>query len=72
MREGASALLVDCLGHAAVKTLGPSSTGVSLEINLSFFDAACLDVSSTFPFFCFFDVHHFTQSLILFFSPLID
>ncbi|CAK9316399.1 unnamed protein product [Citrullus colocynthis] len=43
MREGASALLVDCLGHAAVKTLGPSSTGVSLEINLSFFDAACLD-----------------------------
>uniref|UniRef100_A0A9I9DRY8 Thioesterase domain-containing protein n=1 Tax=Cucumis melo TaxID=3656 RepID=A0A9I9DRY8_CUCME len=43
MRQGASALLVDCLGHAAVKTLTPSSTGVSLEVNVSFFDAAYLD-----------------------------
>ncbi|XP_038901328.1 putative esterase F42H10.6 [Benincasa hispida] len=43
LREGASALLVDCLGHAAVKTLGPSSTGVSLEVNLSFLDAAYAD-----------------------------
>ncbi|KGN62226.1 putative esterase F42H10.6 [Cucumis sativus] len=43
LRHGASVFLVDTLGHAAVKTLGPPSTGVSLEVNVSFFDAAYLD-----------------------------
>ncbi|XP_038901620.1 acyl-coenzyme A thioesterase 13 [Benincasa hispida] len=43
LHGGASASLVDCIGSAALKTLGANTTGVSLEINLSYLDAAYLD-----------------------------
>ncbi|KAG6571321.1 Acyl-coenzyme A thioesterase 13, partial [Cucurbita argyrosperma subsp. argyrosperma] len=43
LHGGASASLVDCIGSVALKTLGANTTGVSLEINLSYLDAAYLD-----------------------------
>ncbi|XP_022158814.1 acyl-coenzyme A thioesterase 13 isoform X1 [Momordica charantia] len=43
LHGGATAALVDCIGSAAIKTFGVSTTGVSVEINVSYMDAAYLD-----------------------------
>ncbi|XP_004147337.1 acyl-coenzyme A thioesterase 13 [Cucumis sativus] len=43
LHGGASASLVDCIGSAALATLGAITTGVSLEISVSYLDAAYLD-----------------------------
>ncbi|XP_022158815.1 acyl-coenzyme A thioesterase 13 isoform X2 [Momordica charantia] len=44
LHGGATAALVDCIGSAAIKTFGVSTTGVSVEINVSYMDAAYLDI----------------------------
>lgn len=44
LHVGAIATLVDMVGATVVYTLGAPASGVSLEINLSCFEAAYLDV----------------------------
>lgn len=46
MHGGATASLVDLVGSAAIFTVAPSS-GVSIEINVSYLDSAFLDVSTS-------------------------
>ncbi|KAF6147874.1 hypothetical protein GIB67_014454 [Kingdonia uniflora] len=43
MHGGATASLVDLIGSAVIFTVGAPKTGVSLEINVSYLDAAFLD-----------------------------
>ncbi|CAK7339726.1 unnamed protein product [Dovyalis caffra] len=43
MHGGAAAMLVDALGSAALITVGAFLTGVSVEISVSYFDAAYAD-----------------------------
>ncbi|KAK4741818.1 hypothetical protein SAY87_025406 [Trapa incisa] len=43
LHGGATASLVDLVGSAVIYTLGSSTTGVSLEINISYLDAAYID-----------------------------
>jgi len=47
LHGGATAALVDVVGSAVIPTVGYSglNTGVSVEINVSYLDAAYLDVS---------------------------
>ena len=60
LHGGATATLVDVVGSAAIPTVGylPQRTGVSVEINVSYLDAAYVDVS-IYPisicFYCFCD-----------------
>jgi hypothetical protein len=49
---GAMATLVDLVGSAVIFTVGASATGVSVEINVSYLDAAYVDVSF-YPSLCF-------------------
>ncbi|ESQ36497.1 hypothetical protein EUTSA_v10008953mg [Eutrema salsugineum] len=43
LHGGATATLVDLIGSAAIYTTGATQTGVSVEINVSYLDAAFLD-----------------------------
>ncbi|CAN8295667.1 unnamed protein product [Cochlearia groenlandica] len=43
LHGGATATLVDVIGTAAIQTTGVWQTGVSVEINVSYLDAAFLD-----------------------------
>ncbi|PKI39729.1 acyl-coenzyme A thioesterase 13 [Punica granatum] len=43
LHGGATATLVDLLGSAAIFTVGSPVTGVSVEINISYLDAAYVD-----------------------------
>ncbi|XWS29977.1 hypothetical protein CRYUN_Cryun24cG0077500 [Craigia yunnanensis] len=43
LHGGATASLVDLVGSAVIYTYGVSSTGVSVEINVSYLDAAYVD-----------------------------
>ncbi|KAJ4914868.1 Thioesterase superfamily protein [Raphanus sativus] len=43
LHGGATATLVDLIGSAVIYTTGLSSSGVSVEINVSYLDAALLD-----------------------------
>ncbi|XVE83484.1 hypothetical protein DITRI_Ditri16bG0091700 [Diplodiscus trichospermus] len=45
LHGGATASLVDLVGSAVIHTYGVSSTGVSVEISISYLDAAYVDVS---------------------------
>ena len=45
LHGGATATLVDLVGSAVIYTYGVSSSGVSVEINVSYLDAAYVDVS---------------------------
>lgn len=45
LHGGATATLVDLVGSAAIHTMGAPQVGVSVEINVSYLDAAYLDVS---------------------------
>jgi hypothetical protein len=54
LHGGATATLVDLVGSAVIYTVGAPTTGVSVEINVSYLDAAYADVSF-YPFsFLFF------------------
>lgn len=44
LHGGATATLVDLVGSAAIYTVGAPMTGVSVEINVSYLDAAYADV----------------------------
>ena len=44
MHGGATATLVDLVGTAAMCTVGAPASGVSVEINVSYLDAAFADV----------------------------
>ncbi|XVE83480.1 hypothetical protein DITRI_Ditri16bG0091500 [Diplodiscus trichospermus] len=44
LHGGVTATLVDLVGSAAVYTEGATSTGTSVEINVSFMDAAYVDL----------------------------
>ena len=48
LHGGATATLVDLIGSAVIFTTGVSSSGVSVEINVSYLDSAFLDVSFFF------------------------
>ncbi|GMY12673.1 acyl-coenzyme A thioesterase 13-like [Fagus crenata] len=43
LHGGATATLVDLVGSAVIYTVGPPITGVSVEINVSYLDAAYVD-----------------------------
>ena len=45
LHGGATATLVDLVGSAVIYTVGPPISGVSVEINVSYLDAAYVDVS---------------------------
>lgn len=51
LHGGATAALVDILGSAVIHTVGAPLVGVSLEINVSYLDAAFLGVSFFSLFF---------------------
>jgi acyl-coenzyme A thioesterase PaaI-like protein len=42
---GVTATLVDLVGSAVIYTFGPPATAVSVEINVSYLDAASADIS---------------------------
>lgn len=44
LHGGATATLVDLVGSAVMHTVGAPMTGVSVEINVSYLDAAYADV----------------------------
>lgn len=44
-------MLVDLVGSAVIYTVGSPVMGVSVEINISYLDAAYVDVSSALPAF---------------------
>ena len=46
LHGGVTATLVDLVGTAAFQSLGAPHIGVSVEINVSYFDAAYADVSA--------------------------
>ena len=50
MHGGATATLVDLVGSAVIYTLGAPITGVSVEINVSYLDAAFAGVRMRFRF----------------------
>jgi hypothetical protein len=50
LHGGATATLVDLVGSAAIFTVGAPATGVSVEINVSYLDAAFADVGISPPF----------------------
>jgi hypothetical protein len=50
LRSGVTATLADQLGSAVFFSSGLTTSGVSLEINLSFVDTAAVGVRLTFPF----------------------
>lgn len=52
------ASLVDLVGAAAIATVGSPSTGVTVEIYVSYLDAALLDVSPS-PVFIHFMIFFF-------------
>jgi hypothetical protein len=52
LHGGATATLVDLVGSAVIFTVGAPATGVSVEINVSYLDAAYVDVSF-YPSLCF-------------------
>ncbi|KAL2532948.1 Thioesterase superfamily protein [Abeliophyllum distichum] len=56
LHGGATAALVDIVGSAVIYTMGALTTGVSVEINVSYLDAAYAGVSgiTTSLFSCFF------------------
>ncbi|KAI4336433.1 hypothetical protein L6164_014962 [Bauhinia variegata] len=43
LHGGATATLVDLVGSASISTIGSPRTGVSVEINVSYLDAAYVD-----------------------------
>lgn len=45
LHGGATAALVDIVGSAAILTMGAPTTGVSVEINVSYLDGAYVGVS---------------------------
>ncbi|KAL6010645.1 hypothetical protein ACLOJK_001082 [Asimina triloba] len=47
LHGGATASLVDLLGSAVIYSVGAPTSGVSLEINVSYLDAAFLDVGAS-------------------------
>lgn len=47
MHGGATATLVDMVGSAVIFTVGAPHTGVSVEINVSYLDAAYADVCAS-------------------------
>jgi len=49
LHGGATATLVDLVGSAAIFTVGAPATGVSVEINVSYLDAAFADVGISPP-----------------------
>ena len=49
LHGGATASLVDLLGSAVIYTYGVSSSGVSVEINVSYLDSAYVNVSQFLP-----------------------
>ncbi|KAJ6364910.1 hypothetical protein OIU76_029815 [Salix suchowensis] len=49
LHGGATATLVDLVGSAAICTAGAAGTGVSVEINVSYLDAAFADVGISPP-----------------------
>ena len=49
LHGGATATLVDLVGSAVIFTLGAPATGVSVEINVSYLDAAYAGVSLSCP-----------------------
>lgn len=52
LHGGATATLVDMVGSAVIYTVGAPVTGVSVEINISYLDAAFADVSD-YPTICY-------------------
>lgn len=44
LHGGATAMLVDVIGSVVIYSVGLLTTGVSVEINVSYFDAPSLDV----------------------------
>jgi hypothetical protein len=62
LHGGATAALVDVVGSAAIPASGhPGLTGVSVEINVSYLDAAYADVCTSLysPLISFSVMHHF-------------
>ncbi|XP_021274768.1 acyl-coenzyme A thioesterase 13-like isoform X4 [Herrania umbratica] len=57
LHGGATATLVDLVGSAAVYTVGAPFTGVSVEINVTFMDAAYADELKKIPLELPFFVH---------------
>lgn len=61
LHGGATASLVDLVGSAVIYSYGYSSSGVSVEINVSYLDAAYVDVSVTFSFFFYLNLPRFSS-----------
>ena len=54
LHGGATATLVDIVGSAVIFTVGAPLTGVSVEINVSYLDAAYVGVRASSSFYiCF-------------------
>lgn len=79
LHGGATAALVDIVGSAVIFTMGAPTTGVSVEINVSYLDAAYAGVSelktslfssSSFFHFCFrLQIKYCANSFFYFFFP---
>ena len=67
LHAGATAMLVDVVGSAALIAAGVFLTGVSVEINVSYLDAAYADVG-IIPHSLFFDTRFFVLILFLQYS----
>ncbi|KAJ6402734.1 hypothetical protein OIU84_014772 [Salix udensis] len=64
LHGGAAAMLVDVVGTSALISAGVFLTGVSVEINVSYLDAACADVG-IIPPSLFFDTRFLVLILFL-------
>ena len=73
LHGGATATLVDLVGSAAIHTIGANQVGVSVEISVSYLDAAYADVSVSPIILQFFlgSCHYcFPESVCLFISKI--
>lgn len=52
MHSGAVATLVDLVGSVVIISTGSPTSGVSVDISISYMDAASADVSNHFVFNC--------------------
>lgn len=52
MHSGAVATLVDLVGSVVIISTGSPTSGVSVDISISYMDAASADVSKHFVFNC--------------------
>ncbi|XP_050223074.1 uncharacterized protein LOC126673128 [Mercurialis annua] len=68
LHGGATATLVDLVGSAVIFTVGAPFTGVSVEINVSYLDAAYLDVSLTNSIQCYCGVFLYMEALAGYFN----